>query len=639
MLNRKRKVPARYLSETDDEDVQSEVDESKDIDIDDGSPLQQQVNKKQKSNFGGSLSKKNANKMPPKNKPRPKLDIFKYNIAGWKRDMVLSGFLKIILKNKKVFLKHYKDVKPNERRKTLFDLLGLIELTYQNETPACETDIQCLTHLFTETNKYVTKNNVKVNLELLSRVYEEILYPQDNQGGAENSSRQRLIQALRSRTELVTSPAVEATFRTYFYMKEYRWELLHKKQEQQAGFKLNNVKLYPEYLLLRDVDGLQNILKTKPHTDRDWLPAAMTLIEASIGCRFVESLVVKFEVSTQSRFPSDLWIVQEGAVKDSSQTARNYNASLRKWIAKGNTAESYKPSDEEMKQLNIITDLVIPRPVLYREMGINPRYIIQLIKKVRKRVWEIYAAQNMWVPGVNDDEEDKLWLNLNFIVRDIASRREYTQKLIQQNSKFLRRFLGADSILLQDNMSHSFRKLYASYSYELMGSGTQQSYWFMNLLGHKNISASFNYMNLSVQMGLKSNQTDVSKLLEIIAANKTSFEKIKSEMNSMVQTNVKEKTALPGIEGESVYIKIDPMKYKHFDNDEEKKTSFEELYNDMTKADVDMFALTQKIMMSCGFQRSMWRYWNKFVLTPQLNLINEERKDKDQIMLKRRRKL
>ena len=312
-------------------------------------------------------------------------------------------------------MKTYKDVKPNERRKTLFDLLGLIELTYPNQTGACQTDIQCITHLFTETKKYVMKSNVKVNLELLSKIYEKILYPQDNQGGSKNSSRQRVIQALRARKDLVTSPAVEAMFRTYFFMKEYRWELLHKKQEQQSSFKLNNVKLYPEYSLLKNIDDLKNIVDTKEHDNRDWLPSSMSLIQASIA------LVVQFEISEQSRFPGDLWIVQVGVVKDSSDIARKYNKALRAWVSKGNTAETFNPSDKEKKQLDIINDLGVPRPVLFRHKGINPKYIIDLIKKVRKRVWDIYAAQNMWVPGVNDDEEDEKWRNLNFIVRNIGS--------------------------------------------------------------------------------------------------------------------------------------------------------------------------------------------------------------------------
>jgi hypothetical protein len=363
----------------------------------------------------------------------------------------------------------------------------------------------------------------------------------------------------------------------------------------------------------------------------------MSLIQASIGCRFVESLVVKFEISEQSRFPGDLWIVQVGVVKDSSDIARKYNKALRAWVSKGNTAETFDPSDEEKKQLDIINDLVVPRPVMFRHKGINPKYIIDLIKKVRKRVWDIYAAQNMWVPGVNDDEEDEQWRNLNFIVRNIASRREYTQKLIQQNGKFLRRFLGADSILLQDNISHSFRKLYASYSYELMGSGTQQSYWFMNLLGHKNISASFNYMNLSVKMGLKSNQTDVSKLLEIIATIKTNNDKLKTEMEGLVQTE-EQKTELPGIEDEPVYLRIDPMIYKHFDTDEEKKESFTALYDDMTTAGVDMFSLTQKLAMQAGLLRSQWRWFNRYVLTPKLTAINVTRAANGQVPYIRRRK-
>jgi hypothetical protein len=370
-----------------------------------------------------------------------------------------------------------------------------------------------------------------------------------------------------SRKDLVKSPTDVTLYRTYFNTNEYRWELLNQKQEKQASFKLTNVKLYPEYLLLNNIDALKKIVDTKPHNNRDWLPASMTIIEASIGCRFSESLVVKFEISTQPTYPSNLWIIQTGVFKDGADVTRKYSKALRAWTNKGNSAESFVLTDIEKKQLNMINDMVIPRPVLYREKGINPEYIINLIKLIRKRVWEIYALQNMWVPGVNNAAEGENWLKLQFNVRDVGSRREFTEKLIQNNSRFLRSFLGKDSILLQDNVSHSFRKLYASYSYELMGSGTQQSYWFMNLLGHKNISASFNYMNLAVKMGLKVNETDVSKLLEIIANIKTDSDKIKLEMNSRVQTEEKLKTALPGIEDDFVYIRIDPLKYKRFDTD------------------------------------------------------------------------
>jgi hypothetical protein len=108
-------------------------------------------------------------------------------------------------------------------------------------------------------------------------------------------------------------------------MNQKRWDNLHEKRDAQETFRLNNVKLYPEYALLRNVDRLKRIADTMPHEHRDWLPAATCLIQLSIGTRYIENLVVKFQISDQLQYDPALYIVQTGAAKESSETARKYN--------------------------------------------------------------------------------------------------------------------------------------------------------------------------------------------------------------------------------------------------------------------------------------------------------------------------
>jgi hypothetical protein len=59
----------------------------------------------------------------------------------------------------------------------------------------------------------------------------------------------------------------------------------------------------------------------------------------------------------------------------------------------------------------------------------------------------------------------------------------------------------------------------------------------------------------------------------------------------------------------------------------------------MENAGINMFAINQRMMMETGLQREQWRYFNRYVLTPNLNTINIERIQKDQIPVKRRRKI
>jgi hypothetical protein len=113
-------------------------------------------------------------------------------------------------------------------------------------------------------------------------------------------------------------------------MSDLRWEILHKKKEETASLKLNNILQFPEYSLLEFVDQLKTMVETLPTTHRDWLPGATSLVQLSTGCRFVECFVVNFSVSTQDKFPGNIWIVQMGVVKDSSEVSRNFNRALRK---------------------------------------------------------------------------------------------------------------------------------------------------------------------------------------------------------------------------------------------------------------------------------------------------------------------
>jgi integrase len=140
----------------------------------------------------------------------------------------------------------------------------------------------------------------------------------------------------------------------------------------------------------------------------------------------------------------------------------------------------------------------------------------------------------LYVPGVEDEPADlEKWLNLNFVISSVKDRREIAQKFRNAADRFMVRFFGKDSILLKDNSTHSLRKLYASYSWLLYGQGTQQSFWYQHLLGHRNPMASFAYMNLAIQPGLKVVETDQSRLLQKIGAMKTDLEHLQGVVDKI----------------------------------------------------------------------------------------------------------
>jgi hypothetical protein len=134
--------------------------------------LQKIVNKKQKTNKENSLVRKGVGKAPPMTKPRTKLVLNKYKLDGWKENMPVVGFLKMMLKNKAVFLRGYTQTKFGERRKPFDDFLSIMEITYPGDVlKNCTTEMQCLSHLF-QSKKLITKQNLKSNLIELSKIYE-----------------------------------------------------------------------------------------------------------------------------------------------------------------------------------------------------------------------------------------------------------------------------------------------------------------------------------------------------------------------------------------------------------------------------------------------------------------------------------
>ena len=148
-------------------------------------------------------------------------------------------------------------------------------------------------------------------------------------------------------------------------------------------------------------------------------------------------------------------------------------------------------------------------------------------------------------------------------------------------------------------------------------------------------------MNLQISPGLKIKQLDTGKLLQLMANNKTDFESLKSKIDEVYNKELKDQFGLPTTNNSLVYIKINPQHYQefNFETEDQKIVKYTSLLTDMKNKNVDIWLLTQKIMMSAGFQRLQWRYFNKDILTPELKKINKVRVDAGLKPLIRRRKI
>jgi hypothetical protein len=298
---------------------------------------------------------------------------------------------------------------------------------------------------------------------------------------------------------------------------------------------------------------------------------------------------------------------------------------------------TYYNSLEE--KLNVIPTAVIPKPVLFNSKKITPEYLINTIKKLRKQIGKSYNDANMLVPGCASTGEQEKWLNLEFIIEDAKSRSMLRTKYLNKNNTFMERFLPKDSVLIIDNKSHSWRKLYAAYSYKTIGelSGYEISSWYRVVLYQSSLTACFRYMTLTIRMGLKIDKTSYSELLTILASYKSDIDYLKSKVQQYENENVRKETALPGIEDDFVYLGLINQNQFGSLGDSETHTAFEELYNDLEMAGVDMFALTQQLMMNLGLKRAQWRYFNREILSPKLNDENTKRVSDGKSAIKRRR--
>ena len=115
---------------------------------------------------------------------------------------------------------------------------------------------------------------------------------------------------------------------------------------------------------------------------------------------------------------------------------------------------------------------MIVKPVLFAEYGITPERVIKLVRDIRSYITKT-AGTNL-------------------------SLQELSAELLKPTIKLFDELWAPTGFLkLFYNKTHTWRKIYASYSLTLFNNGGNINIWIMKVLGHTNIATSFAYANVS----------------------------------------------------------------------------------------------------------------------------------------------
>ena len=105
-----------------------------------------------------------------------------------------------------------------------------------------------------------------------------------------------------------------------------------------------------------------------------------------MGARWIEVCKVStFELSKESKYDSELYIVVKGVAKEGRKAKKKFRKKLEEAIENKDTAvvnKLFGATDEDL--LEMVPEFVIVKPVLFRSYGITPKYIVELVKQQRK---------------------------------------------------------------------------------------------------------------------------------------------------------------------------------------------------------------------------------------------------------------
>ena len=213
------------------------------------------------------------------------------------------------------------------------------------------------------------------------------------------------------------------------------------------------------------------------------------------GARWIEVLLVsQFNLSDQEKYVPDLYIVVVGVAKEGSKARKLFKKRLQEAKASENENMLLELASEvEQDMLDVLPDVIIPKPVLFHDKGVTPQFILDTVERIRKLIRK----------NSPDIAENRQALSAKYVGKSIDFFNTcWPEKLID-------RFV---------NKTHTWRKLYGAYSFRLFKPYDNINSWLRDVLGHESLATSFSYADVTVVPHVEVKTPDVVAFMSAMTA-------------------------------------------------------------------------------------------------------------------------
>jgi len=460
----------------------------------------------------GSYVEKVHGKAPSKERPALSAVIKTDLMKHFQKNMPLHDFFKQLNNPayKKVLIEQRDS--GQVRRGIIYDILSLEEIVYG--LSACNTDLECIETLLK--SSLVTKENYLDIYEQLSSLMVNVLYDQTKNAGAEATRRSTWISLLETHSWYTPVIGAELKASGRFRQDEYSAAINQKNKKEKITYAIRNIVDINDYRYLDIVSKVIKDVKKLKKNSTKWLDASIALIQASCGSRWIEVATVStYTMSEINKFDPNLYIVVTGVAKETGKALSKFQKKYDEAVSSGKEDVLIELADTTRQDLiETIPDKLIVKPVLFSHFGITPEYIVTLSEDVQDYV-RLLVPRN----GMND----------------IQYRSAVAAKLYASSNDYFKKLWSARELRGFNNTTHTWRKLYASYSYQVYGgngSVMNQQAWIEDVLGHTNLLTSFAYSNVVVTPSVKAQDPELRRMYVQLEERVRKLEDINQELRT-----------------------------------------------------------------------------------------------------------
>jgi hypothetical protein len=462
-----------------------------------------------------------------KTKDRPELDktLFKQVYDKLKKtNPALNIFFDVLSEpiNAAILIKE-RFIKPSGSRSIMYAILSLQEIYYPDKTKGCNSELSCINDLLTD-NNLVKKENVKAVLSSLSVFMDTVLFSAE-QTRSEQTRRSDILRLLLDQytwfSEKFKQTHVIAT--QIFAMNVEKVNVLNLSRRAKTLHRLTNVVEINEYVLLQVIIKLKAIVneiipilnypdkQTKIRESR-WLHAAIQLIQASIGSRWIEVCNMSEYTETQlkeiNRITVSCFAKQTGYSKNNITTEEDDIDEL----------------DDNQQVNQGFMKLGVTKTILY---DISAKRIIAIVAKIRLLLSIRLTQTTKKMPKT---------FKYRKIVHDkyFKGSVKFFGKLWQDQAMDDKSHKNAYLNIFR-NKTHLWRKIYAYYSWMLWNPNGNLNAHIMRVLVHTSINTSFHYANVVIIPTVRVHEKADKEILDMFMIENELIKRESKKLSDKVQ--------------------------------------------------------------------------------------------------------